>query len=47
MYLFKIKKSFSNQDLTQARNNMGAKATSADKKELIEKLSSLNDGKDV
>lgn len=48
MYLFKNKEIvFKIKDLTQARNNMGAKATSADKKELIEKLSSLNDGKDV
>ena len=48
MYLFKNKEIvFKIKDLTQARNNMGAKATSADKKELIEKLSSLNYGKDV
>ena len=39
--VFKIK------DFTQLRNNMGAKASSADKKELILKLSSLNEGKDV
>jgi len=39
--VFKIK------DFTQPRNNMGAKASSADKKELITKLTSLNNDKDV
>ena len=39
--VFKIK------DFTQPRNNMGAKASSADKKELITKLASLHNDKDV
>jgi hypothetical protein len=39
--VFKIK------DFTQVRNNMGAKASSADKNDLISKLSSLKYSKDI
>ena len=47
MYEFKNNEIVLRLRFTQPRNNMGAKASSADKKELITKLASLHNDKDV